>query len=112
MIFFKNLTKTLKVEDGPVGSLGIPLTPGRSIAIDVNYVSLGLPIFLLTEIPKSRSAGKKTITKGNRLVFAQDTGKAIKGPNRGDLFFGSGQIAGNQAGRMKYPGSMVVLIPN
>ncbi len=112
MIFFKDLTKTLKAEDGPIGSLGVPLTPGRSIAVDINYVSLGLPIFLSTKIPEFRSLNKKTLTTGKRLVFAQDTGKAIKGPNRGDLFFGSGAVAGKQAGQMKYPGEMIVLIPN
>ena len=111
MIFFKDLSKTLKVDDGPIGSLGIPLTPGRSIAIDTNYVSLGLPIFLSTIIPKARFLNKN-LTIGKRLVFAQDTGKAIKGPNRGDLFFGSGVVAGDQAGQMKYPGTMTVLIPN
>ncbi|OUV99061.1 MAG: hypothetical protein CBD16_08975 [Betaproteobacteria bacterium TMED156] len=107
MIFFKNLTNSINSDDGPIGSLGVPLTPGRSIAIDTKYVALGLPVFLSTKLPKF----KKGISNGNRLVFAQDTGKAIKGPNRGDLFFGSGYKAGSQAGSMKYSGTMTIMIP-
>ena len=111
IIFFQDLTKKIKINDGPIGSLGVPLTAGRSIAVDTNYVSLGLPVFLSTVIPKSKTILKK-ISSGNRLVFAQDTGKAIRGPNRGDLYFGSGKDAGNQAGRMKYPGIMTIFVPN
>lgn len=112
MIFFKDLTSVMKSDDGPVGSLGVSLTAGRSIAVDTDYISLGLPVFLATTVPKSEANSKSTVTNGARLVFAQDTGKAIKGPNRGDLFFGSGVSAGNQAGRMKYSGTMTILVPN
>jgi membrane-bound lytic murein transglycosylase A len=112
MIFFQDLTKNIQSDDGPIGSLGIPLTAGRSIAIDTSYVSLGLPVFLSTKIPKTVGQLEETVSNGKRLVFAQDTGKAIKGPNRGDLFFGSGAAAGDQAGRMKYSGTMTILIPN
>ncbi len=112
MIFFKDLTKIIKEGDGPIGALGVPLSPGRSIAVDPNYVTLGMPVFLTTKIPKTKTYSKDNLSNGKRLVFAQDTGKAIKGPNRADLFFGSGLQAGRQAGKMKYPGTMTILIPN
>ena len=89
---------------GPVGALGVPLTAGRSIAVDPRSVSLGAPVFLATTRPNS--------TKPlNRLMLAQDTGSAITGAVRADFFWGFGKEAGEQAGRMKQSGRMWVLLP-
>jgi membrane-bound lytic murein transglycosylase A len=93
------------VGEGPVGSLNVPLTPQRSIAIDPKTVPLGTPVWLQTNIPGAVDLAY------NRLVIAQDTGGAIKGPLRADLFWGHGQEAENNAGIMKERGSMLVLLP-
>ncbi|MEE2699495.1 MAG: MltA domain-containing protein [Pseudomonadota bacterium] len=90
---------------GPVGSQGVVLTPGRSIAIDRKFLPLGLPVWLETTEP---TKAKKPL---RRLVVAQDTGSAIKGPVRGDLFFGHGNKAGLFAGRMQQKGKYYLLIP-
>jgi len=103
MIFFKELPSSTKPTDGPIGSLGVPITAGRSIAIDPRYVALGLPVFLYTSLPNSGPIA--------RLVMAQDTGSAILGPHRADFFFGSGPAAGELAGRMRAEGEMVLLLP-
>jgi membrane-bound lytic murein transglycosylase A len=89
---------------GPKGSLGVPLTAGRSIAVDPNVVPLGAPIFLSTRYPT-------TELPLQRLVVAQDTGGAIRGPVRADLLFGFGAEAGAQAGMMKQDGEMWILWP-
>ena len=89
---------------GPKGALGVPLTPGRSIAIDPKFLRLGAPMFLSTSAPI-------TAAPLQRLVVAQDTGGAINGPVRADLFFGFGAEAGAQAGVMKYDGEMWLLWP-
>ncbi|MBR9972736.1 murein transglycosylase A [Magnetospirillum sulfuroxidans] len=89
--------------DGPVGSEGVPLTAGRSIAVDPRYVALGLPLFLDTVEPSGQPL--------RRLVMAQDTGAAIKGPVRGDFFWGTGEEAFDKAGRMKSGGRYWVLLP-
>lgn len=86
---------------GPIGTLGIPLTAERSVAVDSKIIPLGTPIFLSTQ-------GLKRI---HRLVFAQDTGAAIKGAVRADYFFGVGEKAGEKAERMKQLGYMWLLIP-
>lgn len=88
---------------GPVGTEGVVLTPGRSLAVDPRYIALGTPLWLDTTAP-----GGKPI---RRLVVAQDTGGAIKGPVRGDLFWGIGEAAFSQAGRMKAPGRYWLLLP-
>jgi len=90
---------------GPPGSLGVPLTPMRSIAIDPRSVMLGAPVWLATHDPLD---GKPI----QRLTFAQDTGGAIVGAIRADLFWGFGTPAGEAAGRMREPGSMWVLLPH
>jgi membrane-bound lytic murein transglycosylase A len=90
---------------GPVGSLGVALTPGRSLAVDTRVVPLGAPVFLSTTQPNSAQPL-------NRLMVAQDTGGAIKGAVRADLYWGSGDEAAAQAGRMRQPGRMWVLLPN
>jgi membrane-bound lytic murein transglycosylase A len=90
---------------GPKGAQGLPLTAGRSIAIDPKFLPLGAPMFLSTTQP---GGGNLPL---QRLVVAQDTGGAIRGPIRADLFFGFGSEAGAQAGMMKYDGEMWVLWP-
>ncbi len=90
---------------GPPGSLGVPLTPMRSIAIDPRSVMLGTPVWLATADPID---GKPI----ERLTFAQDTGGAIIGTIRADLFWGFGAAAGEAAGRMRENGSMWLLLPH
>ena len=82
----------------------VPLTPGRSIAVDPRHVPLGAPVFLSTTQPNSA-------VPLTRLVLAQDTGGAIRGVVRADFFWGFGADAGAQAGRMKQAGQMWVLLP-
>jgi membrane-bound lytic murein transglycosylase A len=89
---------------GPKGAQGLPLTAGRSIAIDPKFLPLGAPMFLATSYPGTGAPLQ-------RLVVAQDTGGAISGPVRADLFFGFGSEAGAQAGMMKHDGEMWVLWP-
>lgn len=89
---------------GPKGSLGAPLTPGRSVAVDTSAIPLGAPVFLATTLPNSAAAL-------NRLVFAQDTGGAIRGSVRADYFWGIGAQAGAQAGMMRQPGRMWLIWP-
>jgi membrane-bound lytic murein transglycosylase A len=100
-VFFRELPGTLA---GPLGALGVPLTGGRSIAIDPRYIPLGAPVFLATTQPNS-------VEPMNRLVMAQDTGGAIRGGVRADFFWGFGNQAGELAGRMKQRGRMWVLLP-
>ncbi len=100
-VFFKELPNGLS---GPVGALGVPLTAGRSIAVDSKFIPLGAPVFLATTWPNSPQPL-------NRLMMAQDTGGAIRGAVRADFFWGFGSEAGEQAGRMKQKGRMWVLLP-
>lgn len=90
--------------DGPLGALGVPLTEGRSIAVDPRFIALGAPVFLATTQPNSSAPL-------NRLMMAQDTGGAIRGAVRADFFWGFGAAAGNLAGRMRQQGQMWVLLP-
>ena len=89
------------------GALNSPLTPGRSLAVDTAYHVLGSPIFVrgsdMTHVEKSGTF--------NRLMIAQDVGSAIKGPERGDIYFGSGAAAGRLAGVTKHAGKFIVLLP-
>lgn len=104
--FFQVLEKTEHGE-GPHGALGLPLTPGRSLAVDPRYHQLGLPIWISApELKDSKGHGVE------RLMIAQDTGSAIRGPVRGDIFWGSGAKAGRIAGETKHPCDFYVLIPN
>lgn len=89
---------------GPKGAYGIPLIGQRSVAVDAAFVPLGAPLYLATTQPASSAPLR-------RLVFAQDTGAAIKGAARTDFYWGSGDQAGDQAGRMKQSGQMWVLWP-
>ncbi|CAA7621922.1 murein transglycosylase A [Magnetospirillum sp. UT-4] len=97
-VFYKVVTG-----DGPLGSEGVALTPERSLAVDNRYIPLGVPLFLDTVDPAGRPL--------RRLVMAQDTGGAIKGPVRGDFFWGAGEAAFEKAGRMKSPGRYWLLLP-
>ena len=89
---------------GPKGALGVPLTPGRSIAIDPLMLPLGAPVFLSTTESNSEVPMR-------RLVMGQDTGGAIRGAVRADFFFGFGNEAMENAGRMKQRGQLWVLMP-
>jgi len=90
--------------DGPLGSLGVPLLAGRTIAVDARAIPLGAPVFLATTLPS-------TDTPLARLTLAQDTGGAIRGPVRADFFWGFGVEAGREAGRMRQQGRMWLLWP-
>jgi membrane-bound lytic murein transglycosylase A len=100
-VFFRELPNDLPA---PLGALGVPLTNEYSLAVDSRTIPLGAPVFLSTTYPN-------TSAPLNRLMLAQDTGGAIKGPVRGDFFWGFGEQAGAQAGKMKQPGQMWVLFP-
>jgi len=90
-------------DTGPVGSLNVPLTSERSIAVDRRYIPLGFPVWLDTKLPNQQPY--------QRLMMAQDTGGAIKGSVRADVFFGHGQRAERLAGNMKQPGRLYILLP-
>ncbi len=99
-------------EHGPRGSLNVPLTAERSAAVDRTVIPLGTPIWLSTSLPAidgSISDGKSPLYQ--RLLFAQDTGGAINGPVRADVFFGNGNRAERLAGLMKQPGRLFALLP-
>jgi membrane-bound lytic murein transglycosylase A len=82
--------------------------PGRSIAIDRALHAYGTPFFIQAELP---IANQKAGTKFDRLMIAQDTGSAIVGPARADIYFGAGDEAARIAGRIKNPGTFVMLVP-
>ncbi len=100
-VFFKEIPSS---GSGPIGTLGVPLTAERSIAVDPRVIPLGVPVFLSTTYPG-------TSQPLNRLMVAQDTGGAIAGAVRVDFFWGFGDDAGAQAGRMKQKGEKWVLLP-
>jgi len=91
--------------DGPVGSLNVTLTPRRSIAVDRNVIPLGAPVWLQTTLPDEQQSPL------NQLMLAQDTGGAIKGHVRADVFWGRGDEAEKMAGLMKQRGRLYVLLP-
>jgi len=103
VVFFREEPVT-DPELGPKGAYGIPLAPRRAIAVDTGFVPLGAPVFLATTWPASDRPLQQ-------LVFAQDTGTAIRGAARADFYWGFGDEAGAQAGRMKQRGQMWVLWP-
>ena len=103
-VFFKELPSNVSADLGPNGALGVPLTAERSIAIDLKAMPLGAPVFLSTSKPLTTQTLQK-------LVMAQDTGKAIVGGVRADYYWGSGDFAGELAGRMKQDGKMWLLLP-
>ena len=104
-IFF-SLSENLSEAEGPIGAASLPLTAGRSIAIDRQQWCYGLPFFIRAKLPDERGG----LSDFSRLMVAQDTGSAILGAARADLFIGSGDQAGIQAGLIRHPGDFVVLI--
>src|SRR5206468_13100055 len=98
-VFFREITG-----DGPIGAQRVVLTPERSLAVDRAFIPLGLPLWL--EAQERFSAGKY-----RRLLITQDTGGAIKGPVRGDLFWGHGPAAATGAGAMNARGHYYLLLP-
>lgn len=100
-VFFRELPAALP---GPLGALGVPVIAGRSVAIDPRHIPLGAPVYLATTWPNSKR-------ELQRLMMAHDTGGAIRGGVRADYFWGFGESAGAQAGRMRQNGKMWVLLP-
>lgn len=92
-------------DENPRGSLNVPLTPSRSIAVDPSNIPLGSPVWLDTSYPR------ETEHTLQRLTFAQDTGGAIKGYARADMFWGNGEMAEKLAGEMKQEAELYVLLP-
>ncbi len=99
-VFFREVTR-LSPEEGPLGAMNRPLTAGRTLAVDPEFVPLGAPVWLEKD-------GADPI---RRLMIAQDTGSAVKGPQRGDVFYGSGDKAGALAGVIRDTGRMIVFLP-
>ncbi len=99
-VFFRELTG-----DGPLGSEGVALTPGRSLAVDRTQIAMGAPIWLDAEDPLDPDR------RLQRLLVAQDTGGAIRGIVRGDVFWGAGEEAAERAGKMRARGRFWVLLP-
>ena len=91
-----------------VGAQGVPLTPGRSIAVDNALHVYGTPFFIQADLPLT---GEKRRVSFDRLMIAQDTGSAIVGPARADIFWGAGDRAGQLANHVHHPGSFALLVP-
>jgi membrane-bound lytic murein transglycosylase A len=104
-VFFR-IAPDQSTQAGPVGALGVPLTAGRSLAVDPRVMPLGYPVFL------DAAGGDKRQAQMRRLMFAQDTGGAIRGAVRADYFWGFGADAGKQARRTRSRGRMWVLVPH
>jgi membrane-bound lytic murein transglycosylase A len=105
-VFFREVQ--LSDKDEPVGAQGVPLTPGRSIAVDSSLHVYGTPFFIEGELPIDSAQAK---TPFHRLMIAQDTGSAIVGPARADLYFGAGADAGKVSGRLRHSMHFVILVP-
>jgi membrane-bound lytic murein transglycosylase A len=103
-VFFRELGAD-EGRDGPRGAQGAALTPGRSLAVDTAYHRLGLPVFVTAADLKT--AGQPF----RRLMIAQDVGSAIRGPERGDIFWGTGTGAGAIAGSTRHAARFYVLMP-
>jgi membrane-bound lytic murein transglycosylase A len=103
-VFFKEIEG-----EGPLGAEGVPLTPGRSLAVDLQHWPLGIPLWLDATSPAPHDDEPDRPLR--RLVIAQDTGGAIRGPVRGDVFWGGGRDAEAIAGKMKNQGRLWVLLP-
>lgn len=99
-VFFREVSR-VPADKGPLGAMNRSITTMRSIAVDPKYTRLGTPVWI-------EKAGENPL---NRLMIAQDTGSAIKGAQRADIFFGTGDGAGRAAGRLRDGGRMVVLLP-
>ncbi len=99
-VFFREVSR-VPADQGPLGAMNRSVTTMRSIAVDPSFVKLGAPVWIEKD-------GKKPL---RRLMIAQDTGSAIKGAQRADVFFGTGDKAGQEAGKLRDPGRMIVLMP-
>nr|WP_245764252.1 MltA domain-containing protein [Sulfitobacter marinus] len=99
-VFFREVNQ-VPADKGPLGAMNRSVTDMRSIAVDPKFIPLGAPVWI----------EKKGEAPLNRLMVAQDTGSAIKGAQRADIFFGTGEEAGRAAGKLRDPGRMVVLMP-
>jgi len=104
-VFFRELNDH-GAESGPIGAQNLPLTPLRSLAVDRKFWALGVPLWLSTTV-----YAKGHLRPFNRLMVAQDTGSAIKGAARGDVFMGTGHQAGLDAGAMDQAGTLTALLP-
>ncbi|MGI9388122.1 MAG: murein transglycosylase A, partial [Methyloligellaceae bacterium] len=104
-IFFRELSRK-ESQAGPQGAMGLPLTPGRSLAVDTRYHTLGTPVYVVSR--KLRHRKRRSF---RRLMIAQDVGSAIKGSERGDIYWGSGEGAGKIAGSTAHKGRFYVLLP-
>ena len=102
-VFFREV-HDVRPDEGPPSTLGVPLTPGRSLAVDKDFIPLGAPVWIDTRDPVNGS-------NLQRLMMAQDLGGAIKGPVRADIFFGWGKDAEEHAGLMRQHGTEVLLLP-
>ncbi len=102
-VFFREVPDA-RADQGPPSTLGVPLSPGRSLAVDKTFVPLGAPIWIETRAPVDGA-------RMQRLMMAQDLGGAIRGPVRADIFFGWGKDAEERAGRMRQPGMEIILLP-
>jgi membrane-bound lytic murein transglycosylase A len=105
-IFFSELPVS-EAASGPIGSQGVALTPLRSLAVDTSIHPLGMPVWV--NAPDLEWQGRSGFA---RLMIAQDAGSAIKGPQRGDIFFGSGAAAGDIAGAARHDSEFILLLPN
>lgn len=105
-VFFRKVE--LGEDAGPVGAQGIPLTAGRSLAVDKALHVYGTPFFVEGQLPTQQDGGNAPF---RRLMVAQDTGSAIVGPARGDIYFGAGAEAARIAGRLRHNVRVVMLIP-
>jgi membrane-bound lytic murein transglycosylase A len=106
-VFFREVR--MADNDECVGSSGVPLTAGRSLAVDKNIHVYGTPIWIEAELPID---SEKPETRFRHLAIAQDTGSAIIGPARADIYFGAGEEVGHIAGRIKQHGQFVMLLPS
>jgi peptidoglycan lytic transglycosylase A len=106
-IFFREVTET-GAGDGPIGAAGLPLIPGRSLAIDPKHFPYGALVHVASKFP-DRDQGNSAFA---RLLVTDDTGSAIKGIARGDIFVGSGRQAGQIAGDIRHKAEFTILLPN
>jgi membrane-bound lytic murein transglycosylase A len=105
-VFFREIKEPTA---GPLGAIHVPLTAERSLAADPKFVPLGAPVWVVSQRPSVTKGSAPTALE--RLFIAQDTGGAIRGPNRFDIFFGSGDKARVVAGKMFHRGQAIVLLP-
>ena len=99
-VFFREVSK-VPADKGPLGAMNRSITTMRTVAVDPSFIRLGSPVWIEKD-------GKAPL---RRLMIAQDTGSAIKGAQRADVFFGTGDKAGREAGRLRDPGRLLVLMP-